>query len=137
METRIHCDNPACRQKLVVDESYFGRSFPCPVCGTILQIPSSSQLPPSTKSPAIVMPQMEIPVSIRARIFRLLIGWSVGAVTFILLAWGLQIYGLISRPDLPRHLDEIVREVTLPEGLLNVAPVSNNKETSAALCAGG
>ena len=75
------------------------------------------------------MPRMETPVSFRARVFHLLIGWSVSAVFFVLLAWSLYACRLVSQASLPRHLDEIVKEVASSEPLLNVAPVSNNKET--------
>jgi hypothetical protein len=129
METIIYCNNPACRQKLAVDESYWGRSFHCPACGAILQMPFPSQPAIPNKTTVRVSPQMETPPLLRVRIFRLLTGWSVSAVLSVLLLWSPYAYRVVSQPYLPVHLDEIVREVSSPGGLLDIAPVSNNKET--------
>jgi len=72
---------------------------------------------------------MEAPVPFRVRMFHLLVGWSIGVVLFILLAWSLNAGKMGPQPYLFKHLDEIVGEVTAPGGLLDIAPVSNNKGT--------
>ena len=70
-----------------------------------------------------------MPVSLPARILRLFIGWSVGAAVFVLLVWGLHINRLASQPDVPGHLDEMIKEIAAPADIPDIAPVANNKET--------
>jgi len=127
MDIKFHCSNPACQQKLAVDESYLGRSFPCPACGTVLQIPSPLRCISSTPT---AEPQIETPLSLTARIFRLLIAWGIGLAVYVLLMTGLHIYASVKQVNLPSRLDQIAKEVTAPGGLLDVAPVSNHGETT-------
>ena len=39
MEIKFNCSNPACNQRMVVDEALAGRALPCPACATILWVP--------------------------------------------------------------------------------------------------
>lgn len=41
MDIKFNCSNPACQQRIAVDESMAGRSIQCPACDTQLQVPSS------------------------------------------------------------------------------------------------
>ena len=92
-----------------------------------MAIPSRAALP--RKSERAVRSQTEIPVSFRFRMVRLAIGWITSALLVGLLAWRAEVYGRVSRPNLPGQLDRILKEVAAPGGFLNVAPVCNNKET--------
>lgn len=44
MSIKINCSNPACQQRIAVEEAMAGRSVSCPVCGTVLQIPTSTSI---------------------------------------------------------------------------------------------
>ena len=113
-----------------MDESYLGRAFHCPACGTVLLIPSpASQLAVRQKSATISLPQIEPSASFYARVLRLSIGWGVGTILLIILILGLRLNRLIAQPYLPRHLDGIIRDVTSPSSLLNIPPLCNTKET--------
>lgn len=47
MEIKFNCTAPSCQQRICVDSSWGGREIPCPVCSTLLQIPSPSDLSPA------------------------------------------------------------------------------------------
>jgi hypothetical protein len=51
MEVKIICPNPSCRQHIALDDSWRGRSMPCPACGTTLKVPLKSSADPN-KAPA-------------------------------------------------------------------------------------
>jgi Tol biopolymer transport system component len=44
MEIKFNCSNPACRQRISVDESFAGKSFSCPACAADLQVPLSKNI---------------------------------------------------------------------------------------------
>lgn len=44
MEIKFNCSNPACRQRISVDETLAGRLIQCPVCKKELEVPKSNSI---------------------------------------------------------------------------------------------
>ncbi len=52
MGIKFNCSNPACRQRIAVDEAMLGKTIVCPLCATELQVPASATIRFSCSNPA-------------------------------------------------------------------------------------
>ena len=127
METKIQCTNPACQQKLVVDETYWGRSFHCPACGTLLHLPAATPHPRLPQSPVRMPLPEETPAPLRVRLLRLGLGWSAGAVAFLVLMGVLHVHRQLLQIGAATDVDKLAGELAAPGGLLDLAPVANHQ----------
>jgi hypothetical protein len=60
MEIKFICTNPACKQRIAVDEAWAGRTLSCPACATALRVPSGKSLADAEGAARAALPLQQI-----------------------------------------------------------------------------
>jgi hypothetical protein len=114
-EFKFSCQG--CGQHIQCDEQWCGRQISCPVCGASLTVPPAQAAPAAVLVPRAQPATAEVPASPPAarRLVpkkepfpvKKLVGWSVGAVAFVVVLW----LGLREADVLQVKLDKKQKEI--------------------------
>ncbi len=124
MDLRLQCENPACRQRVVLDAAQVLQDFPCPKCGQLLHVPANGG---TDKTGTLAQGDQD---SNWHDIFkkwscwakRAGIGWAMGAALFGLLLGLLKLWHWQQLPGKTR----VVLDELCAVGEFRGAPVSNH-----------
>ncbi len=123
-DIKFSCADPSCSQHIMVDVSEAGRFMKCPTCGKVQRVPGNP--PKALGTAAIPRSKPEAPrpgiesklIDNKSRARKLIVsplgklicGWSLGAIIFLLLITGLQHW---TKASLPLHIKQISDEIYL------------------------